>query len=42
MSWGGANAYKKPLISWGGRMRRASNSLEEPVWPNCYVSTVTM
>ena len=21
MSWGGANAYKKPWILWGGRMR---------------------
>ena len=21
MSWGGFNAYKKPLIPWGGRMR---------------------
>ena len=21
MSWGGPNVYKKPLLSWGGRMR---------------------
>ena len=38
MSWGGSNAYKKPLISWGGRMR---NSLKLPKSDkeclNCYL-----
>ena len=36
MSGGGTKTYKHPLISWGGRMRSASNSERESKWLNYY------